>query len=53
MQRIIAPLQIGDSSPAVANLQDALQLFLDLVSSSNSEVLRGAKVLLIIQTQDI
>ncbi len=29
MQRIIAPLQFGDSSPAVANLQDALQLFLD------------------------
>jgi Tc toxin complex TcA C-terminal TcB-binding domain/Neuraminidase-like domain/Salmonella virulence plasmid 28.1kDa A protein len=29
MQRIIAPLQIGDRSPAVTNLQDALQLFLD------------------------
>jgi peptidoglycan hydrolase-like protein with peptidoglycan-binding domain len=29
MQRIIAPLQSGDRGPAVANLQDALQLFLD------------------------
>lgn len=29
MQRIIAPLQSGDRGPTVANLQDALQLFLD------------------------
>jgi hypothetical protein len=29
MQRIIAPLQLGDRGPTVANLQDALQLFLD------------------------
>lgn len=29
MQRIIAPLQFGDRGPTVANLQDALQLFLD------------------------
>ena len=33
MQRI-APLQFGDRSPTVANLQDALQLFCDLVSLS-------------------
>ncbi|MBD1930312.1 MULTISPECIES: neuraminidase-like domain-containing protein [Cyanophyceae] len=29
MQRIIAPLQSDDRGPTVANLQDALQLFLD------------------------
>ena len=29
MQRIVAPLQFGDRSPTVANLQDALQLFCD------------------------
>ncbi|MFM2304160.1 MAG: hypothetical protein RLZZ135_1570 [Cyanobacteriota bacterium] len=40
MQSIIFPLQTSDF-PTLANLQDALQLFLDRVSVSNYEELGG------------
>jgi hypothetical protein len=43
MQSIIFPLQASDL-PALANLQDALQLFLDRISASNHEEVGGAIV---------
>ena len=42
MQRIIDSLQMGNHCAAVANLQDALQLFCDLASFSNQEEGGGA-----------
>jgi hypothetical protein len=41
MQSIIFPLQTSDL-PALANLQDAVQLFLDLVSASIQAEVEGA-----------